>query len=59
MAARGCLSPCERARERGRMRNRQREVKDGDILSSLLNWMATPQTGAENTERSGLEKDDE
>lgn len=40
------------------MTNRQREVKDDDIVSNLLNWMETPLTGAENTERSRLENDD-
>ena len=58
MAARGCLCLCESERERGGMTNRQREVKDDDIVSNLLNWMETPSTGAENTERSRLENDD-
>ena len=47
-------------REQGKERNRQGEVKGGDMVSSLLHWMVTPRTEAENTEGEvKSEKDDE
>lgn len=47
-------------REQGKERDRQGEVKDGDMVSSLLHWMVTPRTEAENTEGEvKSEKDDE